>query len=1220
MEGYTEIFAWGADHFGQLGLGGKLSGKTYTLPRFCSFNVIIKDISCGEEHSAFISSSGHVYCMGSNSDGRLGIGDKSIRLSSSPCLVERLSNYKASRISCGWGHTIAVTEQGFAFSWGVGEFGALGNGSNDTQWTPVRMEVPENLKIRQASCGSRHTALIAEEGYRKILLTCGAGEAGQLGTGRREKELAPVYIHTNEDVKNAASGVYHTLFVTVNGSVYAMGGNSFGQLGTGDKKSYSRPEKIKHLENVYIEKVSAGQHSAALSDKGHLFVWGTSAFGEYLLPQRFNNGSGPIKDVDIGGSFGAALDSSNTLYVWGGNSNGELGLGDAETRTSMTPVSALKDKQVRSVACGGGFCIGLGNDIASPYRPNKDQASRSRAATPSRWQEPSQSREVTPDSSFTRNKRDERNQEQMPRFSLMEEKHHTRARSVLGNKNSIEERTIINRSRDASKNSYTLQNLAENQYDQDTSEILRPDFSSLVRNRKSKNLSTDMNFSAQDIVAFDRGQARTPLIGSRELSRKEREADIEIENTKQRNEKLMRTMEFDFNSKQRKLESQIQDLEYKLDTKCKDNDRLLHELKQVSSQYQDLKVENERLGANFSDEHTKNERLEIEFQEMSEQLYRAKQEIEQLQAKNKAIVRDLQAAESKQAYQNKANEAKEKEIEKLTSRNRQLEIKLQDAEVEIDRLSDKLNVELTNNERLGLKNQEYSEQLMILKEDLDFSVANVTELEFQNQSSNSDNLMLKKMIEDLKQQYSQEKEKNILQSNDEKLKRTQLERVIEEEKARRAQLEKNIEEERSKKMSLQRQIDEESFKRNQVEKQFDDEKLKRNQAERQIDEENFRKNQVERQLEEEKIQKMQLEKQLEDEKLKRMQTENNLQLIYEEKRKVDEFLRQTQSQLDSTSNKLSQISNKYETDKNSWSLSADKTNKEAIDLKSDLERFKRECSDLKLFIDQVNKEKIDLQSELDKKSREILELQSSLEDVSYEHDKAKQFLTENKAQSDQSLATYEQENRYLKQSISDMKYEVEKLAQQISEQLEVIDIASKTSEEWEIKYNKLQADNQQLQIEFSELEAKNKHLFESLEKELSLRAKEYKERTLSMLTTPMRSTQASPFISKPSIMVSTSPYESFGMSTPLNRKTPLPEQHERTGNAAAKLLETLEAESPLRGNSPTRLNMSSLSPLRGGQTMPTRSTTPSRHDLNSRVSSLMQSRARLRELENAGNI
>jgi X-linked retinitis pigmentosa GTPase regulator len=86
--GYTEIFAWGGDHFGQLGLAGKDTGKSYCIPRFCSFNVLIKQISCGEEHSGFITTEGIVYTIGNNADGRLGVGDKTIKYSSSPCLVE----------------------------------------------------------------------------------------------------------------------------------------------------------------------------------------------------------------------------------------------------------------------------------------------------------------------------------------------------------------------------------------------------------------------------------------------------------------------------------------------------------------------------------------------------------------------------------------------------------------------------------------------------------------------------------------------------------------------------------------------------------------------------------------------------------------------------------------------------------------------------------------------------------------------------------------------------------------------------------------------------------------------------------------------------------------------------------------------------------------------------------------------------------------------------
>jgi alpha-tubulin suppressor-like RCC1 family protein len=35
-------------------------------------------------------------------------------------------------------------------------------------------------------------------------------------------------------VKQIAAGLWHTLCITVNGQVYAFGGNQFGQLGTGN--------------------------------------------------------------------------------------------------------------------------------------------------------------------------------------------------------------------------------------------------------------------------------------------------------------------------------------------------------------------------------------------------------------------------------------------------------------------------------------------------------------------------------------------------------------------------------------------------------------------------------------------------------------------------------------------------------------------------------------------------------------------------------------------------------------------------------------------------------------------------------------------------------------------------------------------------------------------------------------------------------------------------
>jgi X-linked retinitis pigmentosa GTPase regulator len=89
------------DQYGQLGLCGMFEEKLITEPKICSFNVVIKSISCGQSHTAFISDSGHLYVMGDNSVGQLGVGEKGLKAKNTPTLVESLADYFVSQISCG---------------------------------------------------------------------------------------------------------------------------------------------------------------------------------------------------------------------------------------------------------------------------------------------------------------------------------------------------------------------------------------------------------------------------------------------------------------------------------------------------------------------------------------------------------------------------------------------------------------------------------------------------------------------------------------------------------------------------------------------------------------------------------------------------------------------------------------------------------------------------------------------------------------------------------------------------------------------------------------------------------------------------------------------------------------------------------------------------------------------------------------------------------------
>ena len=118
MLAHTEIFTWGANRKEQLSTGTDLLGTNYDTPRFCTFNVFISQVACGEGHSAFISNSGNVYTMGSNADGRLRIGDKQLQWSPSRCLVDSLLKKAVSSLAVGTAHSAVVSDTGSLHVWG----------------------------------------------------------------------------------------------------------------------------------------------------------------------------------------------------------------------------------------------------------------------------------------------------------------------------------------------------------------------------------------------------------------------------------------------------------------------------------------------------------------------------------------------------------------------------------------------------------------------------------------------------------------------------------------------------------------------------------------------------------------------------------------------------------------------------------------------------------------------------------------------------------------------------------------------------------------------------------------------------------------------------------------------------------------------------------------------------------------------------------------------
>lgn len=129
--------------------------------------VRVSAIAAGRVHSVCVTDEGAVYSFGDGLDGRLGHGD------SAPCAHPRLlsgafGGQRVIAVSCVWDHTIALTDGGGVYSWGLGLSGQLGHGDSEEDETvdrPKRIEgrLRETL-VSAVAAGARHCFAVASDG------------------------------------------------------------------------------------------------------------------------------------------------------------------------------------------------------------------------------------------------------------------------------------------------------------------------------------------------------------------------------------------------------------------------------------------------------------------------------------------------------------------------------------------------------------------------------------------------------------------------------------------------------------------------------------------------------------------------------------------------------------------------------------------------------------------------------------------------------------------------------------------------------------------------------------------------------------------------------------------------------------------------------------------------------------------------------------------------
>ncbi len=355
-------FAWGGNATGQLGDG--TFNYRFTPDMVLNLTGVVQVASGGYYsyasaggHSLALKSDGTVWAWGNGSWGQL--GDGTIEAGGKSVPVQALNLTGVVHIAAGGLHSLAVKFDGTVWAWGLNDYGALGDGTATNRKAPV--QVSGITGVVQVAAGAAHSLALKSDG---TVWAWGLNNYGQLGDGSdpaiKDRSVTPVKVSGLTGVVQVASeGLYHSLALKSDGTVWAWGWNEYKQLGDGTITSRVVPVKVSGITGVV--QVAGGQyHSLALKSDGTVWAWGHNPFGQLgdgttddkATPVQVSGITGVAQVASGGFGHSLAVKLDGTVWAWGYNNTGQLG--DGTQTNGLTPIQTLSLTGMSDVA-GGAF-------------------------------------------------------------------------------------------------------------------------------------------------------------------------------------------------------------------------------------------------------------------------------------------------------------------------------------------------------------------------------------------------------------------------------------------------------------------------------------------------------------------------------------------------------------------------------------------------------------------------------------------------------------------------------------------------------------------------------------------------------------------------------------------------------------------------------------------------------------------------------------------------
>lgn len=283
----TEVYTWGNNTNFTLGHGNQQSKHHPELvDLFPRTGIYIKQVVLCKFHSVFLSQKGQVYTCGHGQGGRLGHGDEQTYLV--PRVVEGLISHHCSQVAAAKDHTVALTEDGYVYTFGLNTFHQLGIAPPPATSNVPKQVLSKSLKGRTVigvAAGRFHTVLWTKEAVYTVGLN--GGQLGYLLDPNGERCVtAPRQVsalhHKDISISMAAASNGATVCVTEKGDVYLLTDYQCKKLASKQlnlKKVLVTGGFLDHRVDPQNLREGGGEKVSilALDEAGRVFCWKSSS-------------------------------------------------------------------------------------------------------------------------------------------------------------------------------------------------------------------------------------------------------------------------------------------------------------------------------------------------------------------------------------------------------------------------------------------------------------------------------------------------------------------------------------------------------------------------------------------------------------------------------------------------------------------------------------------------------------------------------------------------------------------------------------------------------------------------------------------------------------------------------------------------------------------------------------------------------------------------------